>query len=167
MLAKNARAPRACWMPVLSLTFFASKLAPTEGPVVRIALFLCAWLVCLGARAASVDVASLDRGTWPEKLSSPALFDVASRAEILMFANTLLVSEALDEPALKQRLGLKIINQGLSMTCVATCGNGCWRTTRSPSKAASRTPRSATWWKTWTTCASRPASLKSATNPSI
>ncbi len=112
MLAKNARAQRACRMPVLSLTFFASKLAPTEGPVVRIALFLCAWLVCLGAQAASVDVASLDRGTWPEKLSSPALFDVASRAEILMFANTLLASEALDEPALKQRLGLKIINQG-------------------------------------------------------
>lgn len=78
----------------------------------RIALLLCAWLTCLGAQAASVDVASLDRGTWPEKLSSPALFDVASRAEILMFANALLASEALDEPALKQRLGLKIINQG-------------------------------------------------------
>lgn len=78
----------------------------------RIALFLCAWLTCLGAQAASVDVASLDRGTWPEKLSSPALFDVASRAEILMFAHSLLASEALDESALKQRLGLKIINQG-------------------------------------------------------
>ncbi|MBJ2265793.1 polysaccharide deacetylase family protein [Pseudomonas sp. MF6772] len=78
----------------------------------RIALLVCAWLTCLGAQAASVDVATLDRGTWPEKLSSPALFDVASRAEILMFANALLASEALDEPALKQRLGLKIVNQG-------------------------------------------------------
>ena len=33
-----------------------------------------------------MDVASLDRGTWPEKLGSPALFDVSSRAETLMFA---------------------------------------------------------------------------------
>lgn len=78
----------------------------------RITLLLLACLLCLNVHAAPVDVASLDRGTWPEKLSSPALFDVASRAEILMFANTLLASEALDEPALKQRLGLKIINQG-------------------------------------------------------
>lgn len=77
----------------------------------RIALLLSAWLICLGAQAAPVDVATLDRGTWPERLSSPALFDVASRAEILMFAHTLLASESLDEPALKQRLGLKIINQ--------------------------------------------------------
>ncbi|WP_017480019.1 polysaccharide deacetylase family protein [Pseudomonas sp. PAMC 26793] len=76
----------------------------------RIALLLSAWLICLGAQAAPVDVATLDRGTWPERLSNPALFDVASRAEILMFAHTLLASEALDEPALKQRLGLKIIN---------------------------------------------------------
>lgn len=55
-------------------------------------------------------MASLDRGTWPEKLGSPALFDVASRAEILMFAHSLLASENQDEAALKQRLGLKIIN---------------------------------------------------------
>ena len=78
----------------------------------RITLLLLACLLCLNVHAAPVDVASLDRGTWPEKLSSPALFDVASRAEILMFAHTLLASEALDEAALKQRLGLKIINQG-------------------------------------------------------
>lgn len=76
----------------------------------RIALLLSACLLCLNAHAAPVDVASLDRSTWPEKLSSPALFDVASRAEILMFAHGLLASEALDEIALKQRLGLKIIN---------------------------------------------------------
>ena len=76
----------------------------------RIALLLSACLLCLNAQAAPVDVASLDRGTWPEKLSSPALFDVASRAEILMFAHSLLASERQDEAALKQRLGLKIIN---------------------------------------------------------
>lgn len=77
----------------------------------RIALLLSACLLCLNTHAAPVDIASLDRGTWPEKLSSPALFDVASRAEILMFAHSLLASENQDEAALKQRLGLKIINQ--------------------------------------------------------
>ena len=76
----------------------------------RIALLLSACLLCLNAQAAPVDVASLDRGTWPEKLGSPALFDVASRAEILMFTHSLLASESQDEAALKQRLGLKIIN---------------------------------------------------------
>lgn len=76
----------------------------------RIALLLSACLFCLNAQAAPVDVASLDRNTWPEQLSSPALFDVASRAEILMFAHSLLASEAQDDTALKQRLGLKIIN---------------------------------------------------------
>ncbi|KRP44619.1 Polysaccharide deacetylase [Pseudomonas libanensis] len=76
----------------------------------RIALLLSASLLCLNVYAAPADVASLDRGTWPEKLSSPALFDVASRAEILMFAHGLLASESLDDAALKQRLGLKIIN---------------------------------------------------------
>lgn len=76
----------------------------------RIALFLSAWLVCLGAVAAPNDPATLDRTTWPEPLSSPALFDVASRAEILTFAHALLVSEGLDENGLKERLGLKVIN---------------------------------------------------------
>ena len=66
-------------------------------------------MLCLNARAAPVDVASLDRGTWPEKLGSPALFDVASRAEILLFAHSLLASENQAEAALKQRLALKII----------------------------------------------------------
>ena len=77
----------------------------------RIALFFSAWLVCLGAVAAPNEPATLDRSAWPEQLISPALFDVASRAEILAFAHALLASEALDENALKQRLGLKNINQ--------------------------------------------------------
>ncbi|MQB15242.1 hypothetical protein DXU77_09070 [Pseudomonas lactis] len=29
LLAKNSRAPRSCWFNALSLTIFASKLAPT------------------------------------------------------------------------------------------------------------------------------------------
>ena len=76
----------------------------------RVALFLSTWLLCLGAMATPNEPATLDRSTWPEQLSSPALFDVASRAEILTFAHALLATEALDENALKQRLNLKIIN---------------------------------------------------------
>jgi peptidoglycan/xylan/chitin deacetylase (PgdA/CDA1 family) len=76
----------------------------------RTVLFLSAWLLSLGAMAAPGDMATLDRGTWPEKLNNPTLFDVASRAEILMFARVLLASEALDEPALAQRLGLRTVN---------------------------------------------------------
>lgn len=56
------------------------------------------------------DVATLDRSTWPEQLSNPTLFDVASRAEILMFARVLLASESLDDASLAQRLGLRTIN---------------------------------------------------------
>ena len=76
----------------------------------RIVFLFSAWLLSFGAMAAPGDVATLDRSTWPEKLSSPTLFDVASRAEILMFARVLLASESLDEPALAQHLGLRKIN---------------------------------------------------------
>ena len=76
----------------------------------RIVLLFTAWLLSFGAIAAPGDVATLDRSTWPEQLSSPTLFDVASRAEILMFARGLLGTEALDETALAQRLGLRTVN---------------------------------------------------------
>ena len=76
----------------------------------RIALIFCAWLLCSAAVAVPNEPATLDRSTWPEQLNSPALFDVASRAEILTFAHALLASEALDDDALKQRLNLKVIN---------------------------------------------------------
>ncbi|WCM52284.1 polysaccharide deacetylase family protein [Pseudomonas sp. WJP1] len=76
----------------------------------RIVFLLTAWLLSFGVMAAPGDVATLDRSTWPEKLDSPTLFDVASRAEILMFARVLLASESLDEAALAQRLGLRTIN---------------------------------------------------------
>ena len=78
----------------------------------RIALLLLAGLFSLTAVAAPNDIATLDRSTWPEKLTTPTLFDVASRAEILMFASTLLASEALDEASLKQHLGLRVVNMG-------------------------------------------------------
>lgn len=76
----------------------------------RIVLFFTAWLLSVGAVAAPGDIATLDRSTWPEKLDNPTLFDVASRAEILMFARGLLGTEALDEAALAQRLGLRTVN---------------------------------------------------------
>ncbi|QAY88185.1 polysaccharide deacetylase family protein [Pseudomonas arsenicoxydans] len=76
----------------------------------RIVFLFSAWLLSFGVMAAPGDVATLDRSTWPEQLNNPTLFDVASRAEILMFARVLLASESLDEPALAQRLGLRKIN---------------------------------------------------------
>lgn len=77
----------------------------------RIVLLLSAWLLSVGALAAPGDVATLDRSTWPEQLSSPTLFDVASRAEILMFSRVLLASESLDDASLAQRLGLRTVNR--------------------------------------------------------
>ncbi|WP_047284010.1 polysaccharide deacetylase family protein [Pseudomonas protegens] len=76
----------------------------------RIAFLFSAWLLSVSVLAAPNDVATLDRSTWPEKLDSPTLFDVASRAEILTFARALLISEAWDEASMKQRLGLRMIN---------------------------------------------------------
>jgi peptidoglycan/xylan/chitin deacetylase (PgdA/CDA1 family) len=76
----------------------------------RIVLLFAVWLLSFGTVAAPGDIATLDRSTWPEKLDNPTLFDVASRAEVLMFARSLLGSEALDEAALAQRLGLRTVN---------------------------------------------------------
>ncbi|MCQ6257084.1 polysaccharide deacetylase family protein [Pseudomonas sp. Q11] len=76
----------------------------------HIVLLLSAWLLSFAAIAAPSDIATLDRSTWPEQLTSPTLFDVASRAEILMFARVLLDTDAMDEIALKQHLGLRTIN---------------------------------------------------------
>ena len=76
----------------------------------RIVFLFSAWLLSFGALAAPGDVATLDRSTWPEQLTSPTLFDVASRAEILTFARALLASESLDEASLAKRLGLRTVN---------------------------------------------------------
>jgi len=77
---------------------------------VRIAAALLASFLSLAALAAPIPPASLDRSLWPEQLDSPALFDVASRAEILSFAQVLHESELLDDGALAARLGLRQIN---------------------------------------------------------
>ncbi|WP_237884810.1 polysaccharide deacetylase family protein [Pseudomonas sp. PGPR40] len=76
----------------------------------RIVFLFSAWLLSFGAMAAPGDAATLDRSTWPEQLNNPTLFDVASRAEILMFARVLLASESQDEATLAQRLGLRTLN---------------------------------------------------------
>ncbi|BDM24727.1 polysaccharide deacetylase family protein [Pseudomonas sp. LRP2-20] len=76
----------------------------------RIAGALLATLLSLAAQAAPMPPASLDRSQWPEQLDSPVLFDVASRAEILSFAQVLHESELLDDGALAARLGLRQIN---------------------------------------------------------
>jgi peptidoglycan/xylan/chitin deacetylase (PgdA/CDA1 family) len=76
----------------------------------RIVFLALTCLISLGATAAPGEVATLDRGTWPEQLGNPTLFDVASRAEILMFARVLLASESMDDASLTQRLGLRTIN---------------------------------------------------------
>jgi hypothetical protein len=76
----------------------------------RFALSLASLLICLNAAAAEPPAAVLDRASWPEALSTPVLFDVASRAEVLGFARELSDSELLSEDALAQRLGLRQIN---------------------------------------------------------
>ncbi|MGY4490514.1 polysaccharide deacetylase family protein [Pseudomonas sp. TE3610] len=77
----------------------------------RLACLILAALASVAAHAAvPPPVATIDRSSWPETLTSPALFDVASRAEILMFSHVLLQSEALDEQALADRLDLRTIN---------------------------------------------------------
>ena len=76
----------------------------------RIAFLLLSGLLSVAAQAAPVPPTTFERSHWPEQLDSPALFDVASRAEILGFARALQASEALDQPALAARLGLKQIN---------------------------------------------------------
>jgi len=77
---------------------------------VRIAFLLLTGLLSVTAQAAPVPPTTFDRANWPEQLDNPALFDVGSRAEVLAFANALQISEALDEPSLAARLGLKQIN---------------------------------------------------------
>ncbi|MFI8559297.1 polysaccharide deacetylase family protein [Pseudomonas putida] len=76
----------------------------------RIALALLAIFLSLSVQAGPLPPATLDRAVWPEQLDSPALFDVASRAEILAFAQVLHESEQLDDKALAARLGLRQIN---------------------------------------------------------
>ncbi|MGY4534539.1 peptidoglycan/xylan/chitin deacetylase (PgdA/CDA1 family) [Pseudomonas sp. TE3786] len=74
-------------------------------------LLLAVGLLATSAYAAGPQsMATMDRAGWPEQLNSSAAFDTASRAEILMFAKTLLASESIAEPALKEQLGVKQVN---------------------------------------------------------
>ena len=50
------------------------------------------------------------RALWPDSINSPAEFDRASRAEILVFALELTESDALDETALKSRPGFDAVD---------------------------------------------------------
>jgi peptidoglycan/xylan/chitin deacetylase (PgdA/CDA1 family) len=50
------------------------------------------------------------RALWPDTINSPAEFDRASRAEILVFAHELADSDAFDEGALKDRLGVNAVD---------------------------------------------------------
>ncbi|MGE5476623.1 MAG: polysaccharide deacetylase family protein [Bacteroidales bacterium] len=52
-------------------------------------------------------VALMDRAIWPEPLNTPAAFDRASRAEVLVFAAALQRLGGKDAEALKEELGLK------------------------------------------------------------
>jgi len=101
----------------------------TEPFTVRIAFAALAALLSLAVQAAPTAPVSFDRSLWPEQLNSPALFDVASRAEILSFARVLHESELLDDATLAARLGLRQINL--------------------PNAAASRMRRSATPLSPW------------------
>ena len=92
----------------------------------RLPPLLIATALLLGgatAQAASTQVATLDRSQWPEALSTPALFDVASRAQILSFARELVASEVLDEGPLAERLGLRQIN----MTAINALRERWWQ----------------------------------------
>lgn len=91
-----------------------------RSPPLMLALALSVGFTCAQAAPA---VATLDRALWPEALSTPALFDVASRAQILGFARELLTSEALDETALAARLELRQIN----MTAINTLREQWWQ----------------------------------------
>ncbi|MDR9860482.1 polysaccharide deacetylase [Pseudomonas baetica] len=77
----------------------------------RMASIVVLWVSgCRWAMAADVGNAlvldHLNRTGWPDALTNQTNVDTASRAEVLMFGKALLVSEALDESGLKQRLGV-------------------------------------------------------------
>ena len=93
----------------------------------RIALTLLAGVLSLAVQAAPLPIASLDRSAWPEQLDSPVLFDVASRAEILSFAQALQESEMLDEPQLAARLQLRQINLQMIRSVRARMWQRLWQ----------------------------------------
>jgi peptidoglycan/xylan/chitin deacetylase (PgdA/CDA1 family) len=77
-------------------------------------LLLSAFLLGIAAAAISVADASEanlpHRALWPDTIDSPAGFDRASRAEILVFAHELADSDGFNEGALKDRLGIDAVD---------------------------------------------------------
>jgi peptidoglycan-N-acetylglucosamine deacetylase len=77
-------------------------------------LLLSAFL--LGIAAVTISVADASeailphRALWPDAINSPAEFDRASRAEILVFAHELADSGGFNEGALKDRLGIDAVD---------------------------------------------------------
>lgn len=78
--------------------------------MLRTLLLALGFLAGAAQAAGPASFATLERGLWPQPLHSEAAFDMASRAEILMFAQALQASEGLDEAGWMQRLGLKSAN---------------------------------------------------------
>ncbi|WP_412072334.1 polysaccharide deacetylase family protein [Pseudomonas fluorescens] len=72
-------------------------------------LVTCLWIGTTQA-AGPAGFATIDRSGWPRALTSEADFDIASRAEILMFSKVLLNTEGLDAENLTQRLGVKSVD---------------------------------------------------------
>ncbi len=64
----------------------------------------------IASAAGPTKIAVPDRALWPDPIDSPAAFDCASRAEILMAAHALAESEALPSDALAARIGVKAPN---------------------------------------------------------
>ncbi|MGF6284451.1 polysaccharide deacetylase [Pseudomonas silensiensis] len=93
----------------------------------RMASILLLWAgICRAAGAAdagsSMVLANMERTGWPDALTSQASMDTAFRAEVLMFGKALLASEALDEPGLKQRLGV----QDVKLKSIRQVRDGLW-----------------------------------------
>lgn len=89
----------------------------------RLMTLILLGLLSLEAVAAPEPVAVIDLATWPEKVDSPVLFDVASRAQVLTFAHALAISESLNEAQLADRLDLRSIN----MTSINTLREQLWQ----------------------------------------
>jgi peptidoglycan/xylan/chitin deacetylase (PgdA/CDA1 family) len=72
--------------------------------------------ILLAVAAATISVADASpailphRALWPDTINSPAEFDRASRAEILVFAHELAESDEFNEGALKDRLGIDAVD---------------------------------------------------------
>jgi peptidoglycan/xylan/chitin deacetylase (PgdA/CDA1 family) len=77
-------------------------------------IVLSAFLLTVAAATVSAADASSailpDRALWPDSINSPGEFDRASRAEILVFAHELAGSDAFNEDALKDRLGIAAVD---------------------------------------------------------